>query len=120
MNQKAKELKLNHTHFTSPHGLDDKEHYTSAYELAIITDYALKNEQFKNFVETKTVNITQDGYCRSISNTNELLGNCEGVYGVKTGFTFNAGRCLVSSCNRNNMDVIVVVLRCKYKKTKNC
>jgi len=112
MNKKAAQLHLTHTNFVTPHGLDDEEHYTTAYELAILTDYALKNEIFRNIVGTKTATILVNGNPRTISNTNELLGNLNGVYGVKTGFTFEAGRCLVSSCNRNNMDIIVVVLRC--------
>lgn len=112
MNEKAQQLNLKHTHFVTPHGLDNENHYTTAYELALLTDYALKNEQFTNIVNTKTTTISVDGYPRTISNTNELLGNLPGVYGVKTGFTFNAGRCLVSSCKRNGMDIIVVVLRC--------
>lgn len=99
-------------------GLDDENHYTSAYDLAILTDYALKNETFKNIVSTKTCNISINGYLQTISNTNELLGNTDGVYGVKTGFTFNAGRCLVSSCKRDDMDIIVVVLGADTKKIR--
>ena len=117
MNQKAQELSLTHTHFVTPHGLDDPAHYTTAYELALLTDYALKNKTFQNIVSTKTITITVNGYPRTISNTNELLGNLNGVYGVKTGFTFNAGRCLVSSCQQNGMDIIVVVLRSRYQKS---
>lgn len=118
MNNKAKELNLSHTHFVTPHGLDDENHYTTAYELAILTDYALKNEKFKEIVNTKTTTISVNDTPRTISNTNELLGNLEGVYGVKTGFTFNAGRCLVSSCNRNGMDIIVVVLGADTKNQR--
>ena len=118
MNQKAQELNLVHTHFVTPHGLDDENHYTTAYELALLTDYALKNEKFKNIVATKTATISINGYPRTISNTNELLGNFDGVYGVKTGFTFNAGRCLVSSCKRNGMDIIVVVLGADTKNQR--
>lgn len=118
MNQKAQELKLVNTHFVTPNGLDDDNHYTTAYDLAILTDYALKNETFKKIVSTKTCNIFINGFSRTISNTNELLGNTEGVYGVKTGFTFNAGRCLVSSCKRDNMDIIVVVLGADTKKIR--
>ena len=110
MNAKAQQLGLIHTHFVTPHGLDDPNHYTTAYELALLTNYALKNEKFREIVGTKTTTISIGDYSRTISNTNELLSNFEGVYGVKTGFTFNAGRCLVSSCNRNGMDIIVVVL----------
>lgn len=118
MNAKAQELNLTHTHFVTPHGLDDENHYTTAYELAILTDYALKNETFRNIVATKTTTISVNGNPRIISNTNELLGNFSGVYGVKTGFTFNAGRCLVSSCKRNGMDVIVVVLGADTKNQR--
>ncbi len=121
MNQKAQTLNLTHTHFVTPHGLDDENHYTTAYELALLTDYALKNDKFKEIVATKTTTISINGNPRTISNTNELLGNFPGVYGVKTGFTFNAGRCLVSSCKRNDMDIIVVVLGAdtKNQRTKD-
>lgn len=118
MNAKAQELNLTHTHFVTPHGLDDENHYTTAYELALLTDYALKNKTFKNIVATKTTTISVNGNPRTISNTNELLGNFSGVYGVKTGFTFNAGRCLVSSCKRNDMDIIVVVLGADTKNQR--
>lgn len=118
MNQKATSLNLTHTHFVTPHGLDDQNHYTSAYELAILTDYALKNEKFKEIVATKTTTISVNGTPRTIFNTNELLGNLAGVYGVKTGFTFNAGRCLVSSCKQNGMDIIVVVLGADTKNQR--
>lgn len=118
MNQKATELDLKNTHFVTPHGLDDDNHYTTAYELAILTNYALKNETFRKIVSCKTTTVTIGGYSKTISNTNELLGNLEGVYGVKTGFTFNAGRCLVSSCKRNNLDIIVVVLGADTKKIR--
>lgn len=110
MNEKSRSLNLKNTNFVTPNGLDNENHFTSAYDLAILTDYALKNETFKKIVSTKNYTITINGIPRNISNTNELLGNLEGVYGVKTGFTFNAGRCLVSSCKRGEMDIIVVVL----------
>ena len=118
MNKKAYELNLQNTHFVTPHGLDEKEHYTTAYELAILTDYALKNETFSKIVQTKTANITISGQNRIISNTNELLGNLNGVYGVKTGFTNEAGRCLVTSIKRDNMDIICVVLGADTKKDR--
>lgn len=118
MNNKAKELNLENTNFVTPNGLDDENHYTTAYDLAILTDYALKNETFRKIVSTKTCTITINNSARTISNTNELLGNTEGVYGVKTGFTFNAGRCLVSSCKRGTMDIIIVVLGANTKKIR--
>lgn len=118
MNKKAYSLGLTNTNFVTPHGLDDDNHYTTAYDLAILTDYALKNEIFRKIVSCKTTTININGYPKTISNTNELLGNLDGVYGVKTGFTFNAGRCLVSSCKRNNLDIIVIVLGADTKKIR--
>ena len=116
MNQKAKELSLNNSHFESPHGLDSDNHYTTAYELALLSDYALQNKIFFNIVGTKNYTVTINGYPKSISNTNELLGNLLGIYGIKTGFTNGANRCLVTACKRNDMDIICVVLGCDTKK----
>ena len=118
MNDKAKELGLKNTHFMTPHGLDNPEHYTTAFELAKLTDYALKNEKVLEIVKTKTTTININGYNRQISNTNELLGNVEGVYGVKTGFTNNAGRCLVTAVKRGDMDLIIVVIGADTRKDR--
>lgn len=118
MNSKARELNLKSTHFVTPHGLDNDEHYTTAFELACLTDYALKNETFAQIVKTKTYSITINGYPKTISNTNELLGNLDGIYGVKTGFTNGANRCLVTACKRDNLDIICVVLGCDTKKDR--
>lgn len=118
MNQKAKQLNLKNTHFVMPHGLDNEEHYTTAYELAKITDYALKNKTIAKIVATKSTTIYINEMPRQINNTNELLGNVEGVYGVKTGFTNNAGRCLVTSVKRGDMDLIVVVLGADTRKDR--
>lgn len=116
MNEKAKSLHLQKTHFVTPHGLDNDNHYTTAYELALLTDYALKNKTFANFVGTTNYTVTINGIPKTISNTNELLGNLNGVYGVKTGFTNGANRCLVSSCKRDNLDIICVVLGADTKR----
>ena len=118
MNSKAQELGLENTHFVTPHGLDDPEHYTTAYELAKIADYALKNATFAKIVATKNTTITINGYPKNISNTNELLGVLSGVTGVKTGFTNNAGRCLVTSVNRDGFEIITVVLQADTKKIR--
>lgn len=118
MNLKAKELKLNHSNFESPHGLDSENHYTTAYELAILSDYALNNPAFSKIVSTKTYTITINNRSLTISNTNELLGNFEGIYGVKTGFTNGANRCLVTACKKNNLDIICVVLGADTKKNR--
>ena len=116
MNSKAEELGLKNSHFETPHGLDSDEHYTTAYELALLADYALQNSTFRKIVGTKTYTVTINGYPKTLSNTNELLGNLNGVYGVKTGFTNGANRCLVTTCKRDNMDIICVVLGCDTKK----
>ena len=116
MNNKAKDLGLTNTNFESPHGLDSDDHYTTAYELALLSNYALKNPTFAKIVGTKNYTITINGYPKNLSNTNELLGNLNGVYGIKTGFTNGANRCLVTACKRNDLDIICVVLGCDTKK----
>ena len=118
MNEKALNLGLTSSHFVTPHGLDQDEHYTTAYELAKIADYALGNETFSKIVNTSNYTILIDGTPKNLHNTNELLGSLDGVYGVKTGFTNGANRCLVTSCKRGNLDIISVVLGCDTKKDR--
>ena len=110
MNKKAEELGLTNSHFVVPHGLDNEGHYTTAYELAKMADYALNIPKFKEIVSNKSATIYINGYPKAINNTNKLLGSVSGVYGVKTGFTNGAGRCLVSSCKRGELDIITVVI----------
>ncbi|MCI9177403.1 MAG: D-alanyl-D-alanine carboxypeptidase [Clostridia bacterium] len=118
MNKQAQKMGLINSHFVTPHGLDQTGHYTTAYELACMADYALNIPKFKEIVSTKNYQITINGKSRTISNTNELLGNLDGVYGVKTGFTNGANRCLVTSCKRGNLDIITVVLGADTKKIR--
>lgn len=118
MNKKALQLGLINTHFVTPHGLDNPDHYTTAYELALLADYALSNEKFSQIVNSKTKTILINGIQMELHNTNELLGNLNGVNGVKTGFTNNAGRCLVTSCVRNGKSIISVVLGADTKKDR--
>lgn len=118
MNNKAKEIGLKNSNFVTPHGLDDDNHYTTAYDLAILTNYALKNETFTKIVGTKQISVMIGNNQRILNNTNELLGNVNGLYGVKTGFTGNAGRCLVTACRRGDLDIIVVVLGSDTKKIR--
>ena len=118
MNKKASDLGLTSTHFVTPHGLDNDEHYTTAYELAIITNYALKNETFRTIVGTKSKTIAINNSSKTLTNTNELLGYLNGVYGVKTGFTNGANRCLVTAINRNGFDIICIVLGADTKKDR--
>ena len=118
MNSKAKTLGLLNTNFVTPHGLDNENHYTTALDLAILTDYALKNDIFSKIVKTKNYTVLINNNPKNISNTNELLGNFDGIYGVKTGFTNGANRCLVTACKRGDLDFICIVLGCDTKKDR--
>lgn len=118
MNSKAKILGLLNTNFVTPHGLDNENHYTTALDLAILTDYALKNDIFSKIVKTKNYTVLINNNPKNISNTNELLGTFDGIYGVKTGFTNGANRCLVTACKRGNLDFICIVLGCDTKKDR--
>ena len=118
MNQKAESLGLTSTHFVTPHGLDRDAHYTTALELAKITDYALKNPKIAQVVSTREYTVTINGNKKIISNTNELLGYLSGVNGVKTGYTSKAGRCLVTSTSRDGFDIITVVLGADTRKIR--
>jgi len=106
MNKKAKELGATNSRFVSPHGLDTDNQYSTAYDVAIITRYALKNKVFSEIVATSTFQIPG----HSLYNTNELLGAYPGLDGVKTGYTSKAGRCLVTTAKRDGMRLITVVL----------
>lgn len=118
MNETAKEMNLVNSHFVTPHGLDQNGHYTTAYELACMTDYALKIPKFREIVSTKTYTVTINGRAKTITNTNELLGSLDGVYGVKTGFTNGANRCLVTAYKGGKLDIITVVLGADTKKIR--
>ncbi len=119
MNKKAEELNLTNSHFVVPHGLDNEGHYTTAYELAKMADYALKIDKFKEIVGTKVATIHINGYAKKINNTNNLLGSVSGVYGVKTGFTNGAGRCLVTACKRDDLDIITVIIGADSNKIRS-
>lgn len=115
MNETAKKCGAENSSFVTPHGLDDKNHYTTALDLAKITSYALKNSTFKEIVSTKMYKIpaTENNTARTLINKNKLLSSLEGCIGVKTGYTKKSGRCLVSACERNGMQVVCVVLNCR-------
>ncbi len=112
MNKKAYELGAKNTQFMNPNGLDDEGHYTTAYDLALITRYALKNEAFKEIVSTKYREVRAQNGERLIPlvNHNKLLSRFDGCTGVKTGYTKKTGRCLVSSAQRDGMEFIAVTL----------
>ena len=108
MNERAKNIGAENTNFKNPSGLPDAEHYTTASDLCKIACYAMKNDLFKQVVST----LNYKGNFRSYANKNKMLKLYEGANGVKTGYTVKAGRCLVSSAERNGMDVVCVVLNC--------
>ncbi|MBR2635829.1 MAG: D-alanyl-D-alanine carboxypeptidase [Oscillospiraceae bacterium] len=112
MNRRAKQLGLSNTRFETPSGLDGENHYSSAYDLAILAKNALKNEDFAAICsQTKQkVCFGDPPYERTLSNHNKLLSSYEGCIGVKTGFTKKAGRCLVSAAERDGITLICVTL----------
>lgn len=114
MNQTSQKCGAENSNFVTPHGLDDKNHYTTALDLAKITSYALKNSTFKEIVSTRKYDIkaTENNTARTLLNKNKLLSSLEGCIGVKTGYTKKSGRCLVSACERDGMQVVCVVLNC--------
>lgn len=115
MNALVDNLGLTNTHFDNPHGLDSDTHYTSAYDLARITSYALNNDVFREIVSTERKVIERNDLypTRYLKHKNRLLFTQEGCIGVKTGFTDNAGRCLVNAVEKDNMQIISVVLNCQ-------
>ncbi len=112
MNAYAKELGLENTSFQNPHGLYDEQHYTTAYELALITKAALETSVIRRIVSTYKATIPFDGVPdkRLVVNHNKLLRAYDGAIGVKTGFTKKTGRCLVSAALRDGMTLIAVTL----------
>ena len=113
MNFKARQIGAKNTNFQNPNGLPQKGHLTTAYDLAQITRYALKNDFFAGVVSTpkKRISWPEHSWDRILKNTNKLLTRCDFVTGVKTGYTRAAGRCLVASAKKDNREVISVVLK---------
>ena len=114
MNETAKRIGAKNSNFVTSHGLDAEGHYTTAYDLALISAYALKNPDFALIAKTKKHSAPWHGrdYDRVIVNKNRLLSSFEGCDGVKTGYTKKAGRTFVASSTRGNMQVVCAVLNC--------
>jgi D-alanyl-D-alanine carboxypeptidase/D-alanyl-D-alanine carboxypeptidase (penicillin-binding protein 5/6) len=112
MNAKAQALGLSGTHFVTPSGLHAKSHYSTAYDMAMLTRAAMENADFRDIAATESIKIDYGNppYDRWVSNTNKLLTLYEGCNGVKTGFTDEAGRCLISSAERGGVKLIAVTL----------
>ena len=117
MNQKATEIGCTNTHFTNPSGIHDAEHYTTAYDMALIAKYCMENKTFRSIVSMPscTIEPTDKYEKRYFKNTNDLLDSkskyyYEGAIGIKTGFTTQAKNCLISASQKDNMELITVVL----------
>lgn len=114
MNERAEEYGLTSTHFVTPSGLDDDtdDHYSTAYDMARLAQIAMENPDFREICGSQQIklNFGNPPYDRWLINSNKLLKSCEGVVGIKTGFTDKAKRCLVSACDRNGAELICVTL----------
>ncbi len=118
MNEKAKSLGCKNTHFTNPHGLQNEQHYTTAYDMALITQEALKNESFRKIFSTKTYQIpptNKQKETRYLRNHHKILMNYsyhyDGVVGGKTGYTSTSKYTLVTVAKRGNMELICVIMK---------
>lgn len=121
MNDFAKSIGILDSHFESPHGLDSAKHYSSAYDLAILTSKAMEYPEFRECVGEKTISKDKYNFTRDYSNINKILHRIPEANGVKTGYTGGAGKCLVSSVNHNGRNIIIVVLNCvdRWNVTEN-
>ena len=110
MNETAYLAGAFHSHFVNPHGLHHPDHYTTAYDLALITAYALRDPLFCQIVSSRSHTYTVGEEKRVFVNKNKMLAGYPGAIGVKTGYTKVAGRCLVTAADRDGMRLISVVL----------
>ena len=110
MTKRVIKMGAHDTNFKNPHGLDDKEHYTTAHDLSLIAAEALQNETFKKISSTYKYSFKIGDNLRTVVNHNKLLKGYEGCIGVKTGYTKKCGRCLVSAAERNGVTLVAVTL----------
>lgn len=111
MNEQAKKTGATATHFTNPHGLPDVEHFTTAYDLALLTAHGMNNPLFADIVATREYDVHFLNRKKThVVNTNKLLRTYSYANGVKTGFTNAAGDCLVAAAKRGNVQLIAVIL----------
>lgn len=113
MNRKAQQMNMNNTHFENENGLEQENHYISSIDLARLATYALNNPTFLQFVETKKIAVMDINQkeIHQLESVNKLLGEIPGLFGVKTGWTENAGECLVAAVEREGHKIITVVLK---------
>lgn len=119
MNNKAKELGCKNTNFKNPHGLDEENHYTTAYDLSLIAIELLKHKEILKFTSTYEDYINVSGENHWLVNTNKLVRFYEGIDGLKTGYTDNAKYCLTATMKRNNMRLISIVMKEDTKENRN-
>ncbi len=110
MNEKAAELGLTHTTYTNPHGLDEPGHYTSAADLATLSAIAMADPRFSSIVGMERVEVANGSKATTFETSNKLIGRYEGATGVKTGWTNDAGYCLVASARRGGIAFVAVIL----------
>lgn len=112
MNLKAEQLGMHNTHFVTPSGLDDEAHFTTAHDMALLTQAAIENPKFLSIFSAKTMAVTYNGGKKkaTLKNHNKLLSLDERCIGGKTGFTKKSGRCLVSAGEKNGCRLIAVTL----------
>ena len=112
MNKRAQQIGMKNTNFVTPSGLHDEDHYSSAYDMALLAREAMKNDTFREICGSKKAKLEfgNPPYERWLVNTNKLLLLYDGCIGIKTGFTDEAGRCLVSAAERNGVTLICVTL----------
>ena len=120
MNKKAEEIGCVSTHFVTPNGLDDPEHYTTAKELCMIAAYAIQNKDFQKVIQTPQYQFQDASGKRSfhVSNHDAFLGMYQGALGIKTGFTGNAGYCFCGAATKNNRTLVSAVLACGWPPHK--
>ena len=112
MNSYAKKIGMTETNFVTPSGLDDDNHFSTAYDMGLLGSYAIKNKEFLNICSAKSIR-TEYGnppYARTLKNHNKLLSMYDGSVGIKTGFTKKSGRCLVSAAEKNGITLVAVTL----------
>lgn len=110
MNEKARSLGMEASYFVTPSGLDEGDHHSTARDMALLTAYAVKNSDFSEIFAMSSYEVTINGEKQMIYNHNRLLQELEGCTGGKTGFTDKAGRCLVSTAQRNGNTLVCVTL----------
>ncbi len=121
MNEKAKELGANSTNFVTPNGLDAENHYTTAYDLALIASSAIENEEFCKIIQTPSYTFYEQttGKSFTVNNKDRFLTSYEGAIGIKTGFTGNAGYCFVGAVRRDDRQLVSVVLASGWPPNKS-